>query len=559
MVVRLQADHWRLGTGSGDLLHLAAVRSYAINNQPTLKYVPVPEPEHDDFSGEPTTYPQLLKAIKSARGLRRLQHLLSAHSERFDAVHVAAAVACLPKLISYRTADLVDRSNTVVVPTPGLPRMRRKHGAQPKQTHLQEGGRLAARLDYMLPSHVHKFFPRQVACTIWAFGELRRMGVVDGMSSLPDVLLAVTKGDFEPLRVHGHGVDLAQILQGLAKLGYGDLQLVGKLVSLLEQRVESMQQRELQMSVWSLANLGYHSPGVYNQVADQLLRTGTAFLLPSGCSSAFWAYAKAGVTNRIDLFNVLAGSMLGQATLLAPQDAATTLWACSRLGYHNTHLITTLCDAVVRNLATCSDLEVSSVAESLARLGHRHQGLMDTLATAILAEPVIGAHPTCIARVLFAYGKLGCRSPRDVELASVLAAALVPQLPVVREDTLAMACKGLAMFGYKDQRVLAAFGSRAERLLPDCSEAHLLPVLRLLGSAGCQHYQLAVASARHLQAVILPSSKRCSASAAVEVLYLCARQGVEDPSAAAELMAFAAAREQELTPVDAARLFVIGQ
>ncbi|GIM05535.1 hypothetical protein Vretimale_10002 [Volvox reticuliferus] len=535
------------------------VRCYAINNQPTIKYIPVPEPEFDDFSGEPTSYLQLLGAISKAKSLKRLQHLLSAHNERFDAVHVAAAVARLPRLIRYRSADLVDRSETVVVHTPGLPRMRRKHGVRPKQTHLLEGSRIAAHLDAMLPAHVQNFFPRQAACTIWAFGELRRMGVVDSMASLPDVLLVVTKGNFEPLRVHGHGVDFAQILQGLAKLGFGDMKLIGQLVTLLERRLGSMQQYELQMSAWSLASMGYHSPDVFNRIANQLLRTGTAFLLPSGCSSTFWAFAKAGITSRIDLFNILASSMLGQATLLAPQDAATTLWACSQLGYYNTNLITALCDAVVRNLATCSDWEVSSVIESLANMGHHHAGLMEAVAKAILEEPVVGAHPTCIARVLFGYGKLGCCNPREVELASVLAAAVVPQLPVVREDTLAMLCNGLTMFGYKDEKVLAALASRAERLLPDCNEAHLLPFLRLLNCAGYQHYQLAVASARHLQAVILPGNKTINAAAPVEVLYLCARQGVEDPTAADEVLALAAAREQELRPVDAARAFVVGQ
>ncbi|GLC41965.1 hypothetical protein PLESTB_001053100 [Pleodorina starrii] len=535
------------------------VRFYAINNEPTIKYVPVPEPEYEDFSGEPTTYLQLLGAIGKARSLKRLQHLLTTHGDRFDSVHVAAAVARLPRLIKYRPADMVDRSDAVLVPTPGLPRLRRKHGAQPKQTHLAEGARLAAQLDALLPSHVHNFFPRQAACTIWAFGELRRRGVVERMDSLPDVLLAVTKGKFEPLRVHGHGVDFAQLLQGLAKLGFGDMALLEQLVPLLQERLGSMQQHELQMCAWSLASLGYHSPAVFNAIANQLLRTGTAFLLPSGCSSAFWAYAKAGVAGRVDLFGNLAGSMLGQATLLAPQDAATTLWACSRLGYHNAQLVNALCDAMVRSLATCSDWEVSSVVESLAVLGHQHSALMEAVATAILAEPVIGAHPTCIARVLFGYGKLGCRAPRDLELAAVLAAALVPQLPMVREDTLAMACNGLRMFGFKNEVVLAALASRAERLLPDSSEAHLLPVLRLLSCAGYSHYQLAVASARHLQSVILPSSQSRSAAGAVELLFLCARQGVEDPSAAEELLAFSAAREQELRPVDAARLLVVGQ
>ncbi|GFR47583.1 hypothetical protein Agub_g9315 [Astrephomene gubernaculifera] len=533
-------------------------RFFAVNNEPTIRYVPVPEPEHDDFSTEPTAYTQLLSAIRAAKTLKRLQHLVSTYSDRFDAVHIAAAVARLPRLIKYRPDDLVDRSDVVVTPVGGLPRVRRKHGAQPKASHLEDGARLAAQLDNMLPAHVKHFFPRQAACTIWSFGELRRRGIVDAMSSLPDVMLAVSKGDMEPLRVHGHGVDFAQLLQGLAKLGHNDPDFMARLLPLLKERLGSLQQRELQMAAWALASLGYGSQKIMLSIAEQLLQTSTAFLLPSGCSSVFWAYAKADV-EAPQLFDSLAASIIGQALLIAPQDVATTLWACGRLGYRNHELVAVLGDAMLRSLASASDLEVSSAVEALAVLGYEHKPLLDAVTEGILAEPLIGAEPVCIARVLFAYGKLGRRGERDVELASALAAALVRRLPIVREDTLSLACRGLIMFGYKDQEVLAAYTARAEQLLPRCNDLQLLAVLRLLGGAGHAHYQLAVASARHLQTIIIPGGRFRSASTAVEVLYHCARQGVEDPAAAEELLKFAGSHVEELRPVDAARLLVIGQ
>lgn len=41
---------------------------------------------------------------------------------RFEAVHVCAAIAKLPKLIYYRSGDIVDRADTVVAPVHGVPR-----------------------------------------------------------------------------------------------------------------------------------------------------------------------------------------------------------------------------------------------------------------------------------------------------------------------------------------------------------------------------------------------------------------------------------------------------
>ncbi|KXZ54201.1 hypothetical protein GPECTOR_5g295 [Gonium pectorale] len=535
------------------------MRAYAINNKPSIRYVPVPEPELDDFRSEPTTYTQLLAAIRSAKTLKRLQHLVSTYSDRLDAVHVAAAVARLPRLIKYKPSDLVDRRDAVVVPSPNLQHVRRKHGAQPRAGHLDAGAKLAAQLDGMLPAHVHNFFPRQAACTLWAFGELHRRGVVQRMESLPDVLLSVTRGGLEPLRVHAHGVDFAQLVQGLAKLGHNDPELLARLEPLLLERLGSMQQRELTMVAWGLASMGGGSAQLFNAIADQLLRTSTAFLLPSGCAGALWAFAKAGV-RRPELFASLAGSMVGQALLLAPQDATTALWACTKLGFRDNHFFAVLGDAVLRSLPSCSDLEVSSVVESLAALGYHHAPLLDAIAASILAEPVIGAQPVCIARVLAAYGRLGRRGPRDVALAAALAAALVPRMPIVKEDTLALACAGLQLFGYQDPEVLAAYASRAELLVPHFSDAQLLSVLRLLSSAGVAHYQLAVASARHLHASIIPGSKHQSKLAiAVELLYLCARQGVEDPAAADAVLQLVASYEEVLRPVDAGRLFVVGQ
>ncbi|KAG2485615.1 hypothetical protein HYH03_015678 [Edaphochlamys debaryana] len=536
-------------------------RQYGVNNSPSIRYVPVEEPSFDDLAdSEPTTYTQLLSSIRSAKHLKRLQHLVSIYSDRFDAVHVAAAVARLPRLIQYRAADLVEGA----VPQPSAPHLRlpprRKQRAALRASHLEAGAKLAAQLDTMLLSHASHFFPRQAACSIWAFGELRHRGVIDRMASLPDVLLAATKADLQPLRVHGHGVDLAQLVQGLAKLGFADAGLMAALAGLVRERLGDLQQIELQMVAWGLAQAGHADEALFRAIAQQMLATGTAFLLPSGCGAVFWAFAKAGMASETKLFDALAGGLTGQALLVAPSDVATVLWASYALGYRNHRLFHTLGDALLRELGSASDQQVASALESLARLRYSHPPLMDRVAAEVLKQPMVGTEdPTSLARVIFAFGRLQRCGPQDAQAVARLAEALSRRLPVVREAQLAMACEGLLPYGYKDQAVLSSFSLHAERMLSRCSAQDLLPVLRLLGAAGAPHFQLAVAAARHVATDVVPGGRYRYVRQVVELLYRAVRQGVDDAGAAEAVLRLAAEHEAELRPKDAARLVVIGQ
>ncbi len=476
------------------------LRAYAINNEPTIRYVPIPEPEHDDFTSEPTTYMQLLSALRNARTLQRLQHLVSNYSNRFDAVHLAAAFARLPRLLQHRTQDLVDRSDVVVIPTPGLRRTRHRHGARIKPTHLEAGAALAAQLDALLPVHAGNFLPRQACCTVWALGELARRGLLPAgyphpAGHLPDVLLSLTRGNFASLRVHGQGVDYAQLLQGLAKVGYRDEELAGRVVGLLTEpaapgappRLAALQPRELQMVAWALAAMEYGRKEVYDAVADRLLAAGpgsgsgsaadarpdggkavTAVreLLPSGIAGLFWAFSRVGVVRR-DLLDALADGVVGQELLLAPQDAATIGAACAKLRYANPRLLASLAGATLRQLPTCSDDEAAGVLDALSVLGCHHAALYDAVRDAVLAERAIAAQPTAIVRVMLSYARVGrVAAGRDRELLGRLAAALAVQLRArqdpaaeVAPKEVAAACGVLAGVGY-DQQVSWREGGR---------------------------------------------------------------------------------------------------
>jgi hypothetical protein len=59
-----------------------------------------PRESPDPYTTAPRNYIQLLQHIQRARDLDRLEALLRSYGPRFDAVHVAAAMVAVPKLMA---------------------------------------------------------------------------------------------------------------------------------------------------------------------------------------------------------------------------------------------------------------------------------------------------------------------------------------------------------------------------------------------------------------------------------------------------------------------------
>ena len=105
---------------------LGSMRSFATKQ--VIDYVPIPEPKRDSYADtEPKNYVQLLHALTRAPTLGRLTELVTSHSGRFDAVHVAAALTRLPRVIRYRPSDMLttgeasEHRPSVMAPVGGRP------------------------------------------------------------------------------------------------------------------------------------------------------------------------------------------------------------------------------------------------------------------------------------------------------------------------------------------------------------------------------------------------------------------------------------------------------
>jgi hypothetical protein len=142
-----------------------------------IEYVDLPQRKWDMYTSPPTNYVQLLSAIRFAPSLARLRELARPEMlQRYDAVHVSAALTKLPKLVHYREKDLV-RSDVVLPKGTGVLAVRPAAGAAPRQQQAAEATALARLLLGMLPDHAHRLFPRQAANCIWALGRMHSMGL----------------------------------------------------------------------------------------------------------------------------------------------------------------------------------------------------------------------------------------------------------------------------------------------------------------------------------------------------------------------------------------------
>lgn len=81
-----------------DLLLCQVFGSGSSTRSIVINHTHVPQAKHDRYRTPPRNYVQLLQHIARSRDVSGLSRLVQAYGAKFDAVHVAAAVAKLPKL-----------------------------------------------------------------------------------------------------------------------------------------------------------------------------------------------------------------------------------------------------------------------------------------------------------------------------------------------------------------------------------------------------------------------------------------------------------------------------
>ncbi|MEW5296793.1 MAG: hypothetical protein WDW36_000047 [Sanguina aurantia] len=506
--------------------------SLTINNRPTITYVPLPESPHDQYDSPPTNYIQLIGALSKAKDLAKLQKLVDEYQDKFEAVHVCAAIAKLPKLIYYRSGDIVDRSDSVVAPIHGVPRFVPVHGARVRDNHVVLGAALAAQLDAMLPKFVGACYPRQVANMVWAFGELAKKGVLAQPSSLPHLLLQIKKGNYQQLDIHGTGVDLAQLLKGLGHLQTqrDDPGLISALASFTRRHSNKLGPRDVPMVAWGFAKLGHREHTLYQALSEAATRHSLS-LAPHSIAIMFWALSRAGYTDAA-LFGRLAAGLRAQLVLVVPQDIAMVTHAAARLGYVDKGLMDMLARKAVRVLDRFEDIGIANTLEAYTRLGLKQPALFAAVANNILAEDKVQASASVLSKVLFSYAA-GTHDPAILELFQRLLAAFHGQhLSKCTPVHLAKVCVALQAAGQaQDKALLDDFADRAAAIVAAFEPEELATVLGAFVQLHPSALSLGAAAASHTLTSLLPS-RGIDTETAVSILSACAMLGVVSPDLA---------------------------
>eukprot|EP00798_Chlamydomonas_sp_ICE-L_P022840 gene22841-30014_t len=402
---------WRLGRHSLSFSHTTSLglgtRSYAKKVETT--YVTLDEPIRDTYISEPTNYIQLLGALRHADDLGRMSHLVSTYSDRFDAVHLAAAIARLPKLLQFRSKDMVPTG--VVAPMhSGFRGSAPVPGSKPRPSQLEEAGKILNELKALLPQHVPRFFPRQVTPTRSDEGVL---GLLMG---------PLKRNNYEDLFKHGQACEVTQLLKGLSQLSVSkDIPLLSKVATFVMERSSEFTPNEIHTVARAFTTLKYIELELFVKLKQVILEWKVEqikTLTPQGIASLMTSFALSdGKRQHKDLFEVLVEGVEPQMVLLTPKEITSIAYACAQQGFVDEALLAHLCKKSLLMLEKFSQDQISSLLESLATLQFAgSQPLFAAVVKSVMAErdidPVV--NPKMVARMMKASVDSGC-AERDID------------------------------------------------------------------------------------------------------------------------------------------------
>lgn len=252
---------------------------------------------------KPGTYVQLLTAIKASRDIGRLRRLCAEYGDRFDAVHAAAALARMPKVVEAR------------------------------QWHNDE--RLAERLSTLVPELLAKLegfkdllYARQISCSVWAVGRLAAVPDFDARKAVRPLLDDLASDSYRKLFQSGNPADISQLYHGLAMLQIREPSLLKALATLTCKRISSFKAHEAAMAAWALAKLNQHPRPTLAAIESHLVDN-QLWLAPYNMSALLWALAKHGMlTDHLLLRMQLSIDII--TNRMTPGQLGNVAWAVSK-------------------------------------------------------------------------------------------------------------------------------------------------------------------------------------------------------------------------------------
>ncbi|GBF98873.1 hypothetical protein Rsub_11477 [Raphidocelis subcapitata] len=473
---------------------------------------------NDPYTTAPTNYVQLLQHITSARRLVRLESLLRDHGPKFDALHVAAAIAVVPRLLG----AAVERGG----------------GLTPEQARRPRA--VLEQLQELAAAHAERLQARQIANIVWALGKCHKvLGARETDSqarALAGQLLSeLAGGGYRKLHQGGGAGDAAQLLHGMARLRLRRAGALEALAAFVADPRRPATVGQLALAAWGFGRLAWRDEALLESVAARVAAE-RLYLRP-------WSMAALLRTFTLQRFRhdglaaAIAEVALQQLRDCRPLHLGVLAWGLARQRLAPEaaeQLRAGLARAAGAQLEGFGAVELGLLLEGLEGLGGADPALLGAVAEGIAKEAEVVLGPGDAARVLGAFaaaaarGELPAGAPLGAMVDRVAAAAArstgafaPPQVEAVSLSLarlMPLAGGGAGRGGEEAggegggggggadagaaasvQRLLTRLGVRAAQRPELYGPRRLAQLLRSFSAAGLVHERLAEAAAERLR------------------------------------------------------------
>eukprot|EP00878_Enallax_costatus_P016162 GHUV01016952.1.p1 GENE.GHUV01016952.1~~GHUV01016952.1.p1 ORF type:complete len:762 (+),score=276.11 GHUV01016952.1:6674-8959(+) len=382
----------------------AAGRHGQIRSYRLMTYTQKPLQKHDPYRTPPKNYVQLLQHITRARKVDKLNSLVRQYHLKFDAVHVAAAMSVLPKLYEP---------------------MQSAKGLRPSKIREKREvpQRLLEQLQRLANEQVPRMFAREMASVTWSLGRLRNLLPQHGRDTATRELLnsmvkRISKDNSRLLYQGATGAEIAKLLHGMARLGYGNNATVNRLCRFIRNQPGRFHAKELAAVAWALERLkckGADAAAALDAISSKAVEL-RLYMRPAHMCSLLTAAAR---MHRRDeqLLSVITEEAQEQLDSFKPGQLAVLVWALGRLQCTpKAELLAAVNSRSKARLEQFSSKELGMLLKGLSQLNSLDKQLLADIAAGLSKEEAVALSCRDAARILAAYVKVpDAGTVRDVD------------------------------------------------------------------------------------------------------------------------------------------------
>eukprot|EP00930_Biecheleria_cincta_P039600 TRINITY_DN27202_c0_g1_i1.p1 TRINITY_DN27202_c0_g1~~TRINITY_DN27202_c0_g1_i1.p1 ORF type:complete len:907 (+),score=130.62 TRINITY_DN27202_c0_g1_i1:32-2722(+) len=289
----------------------------------------------------------------------------------------------------------------------------------------------------------------EITNCLWALATLEARGEAEEALAIQLCEAARTYIDsFEPR-------NLALSAWALAKLGYRNLEWCRCWAVEVERHMQRFEVRDMTNIIWAFATLHWRDEGFLAQFCKSAELKWEQYL-PQDLGNTLWALATLGFRHEPALA-ALSKRVFDIADTFDQQNLSISLWSYATLGYKNMNLFHYMTQLITDRINTFASQGIANVVWALAKFQFQQKCLLMTIAE--IAPPQLDEYdPQHLSIVAWAYATL--EFPNR-PLLSALCQAATRRMHIFSAQHMANMTWAMATLAHKDERYLQALAIRA--------------------------------------------------------------------------------------------------